>query len=196
MSSTPYLGQPEDKWLAITERLIEAHPLSTSVLVQATMDAWTDIFRSRIGSLRIGVDILPEPQAIGFFLHHLIPEEIARRHAGWRRGKPPSEKDIHCEATPRFSIEVKTSSNARTVFGNRSYAQPATAGSRSKDGYYLTVNFEKFAPSVDPSVVPRIVRIQFGWLDHTDWIAQRSETGQQARISPSAKKYKLVDLLK
>jgi hypothetical protein len=36
--------------------------------------------------------------------------------------------------------------------------------------------------------------IRFGWLGHSDWIPQKSPTGQQARLTPEAKKYKLTKL--
>jgi hypothetical protein len=33
--------------------------------------------------------------------------------------------------------------------------------------------------------------IRFGFLEHTDWIGQASQTGQQARLSTESYKYKL-----
>ncbi|HGG7675208.1 TPA: ScaI family restriction endonuclease, partial [Neisseria meningitidis] len=60
---------------------------------------------------------------------------------------------------------------------------------KSKNGYYLTINFEKFMP--DLKLRPEIKIIRFGWLDHTDWIAQTAATGQQARLSPEAYRSKL-----
>jgi hypothetical protein len=53
----------------------------------------------------------------------------------------------------------------------------------------LTINFEKIS-----SENPRIIRIQFGWLDHSDWVGQRSETGQQASLTKAAKENKLITL--
>jgi hypothetical protein len=41
---------------------------------------------------------------------------------------------------------------------------------------------------------PKIKIIRFGWLDHSDWIAQRAATGQQARLRPEAYQYKLLEL--
>lgn len=189
---SPYDGVPESEWLEVTKELIHQHPLSTQLLVKATLEAWDEIFNSTVGTLRIGADIFPEPQMMGFFLHHLIPEVIARTEPGWARGKAGSQKDLHCEADASYSVEVKTSSNPRDVYGNRSYAQPATVNSRPKDGYYLAVNFQKWS---EANGRPKIVRIRFGWLDHTDWKAQESATGQQASVRKEAKASKLVDLL-
>ncbi|HFC7940318.1 ScaI family restriction endonuclease [Neisseria meningitidis] len=43
----------------------------------------------------------------------------------------------------------------------------------------------------DLKLRPEIKIIRFGWLDHTDWIAQTAATGQQARLSPEAYRSKL-----
>jgi hypothetical protein len=160
------------------------------------LTAWEEIFASRIGTLglRIGIDISPQPQIMGFLLHELILVVVARRARGWRRGNVGAqEKDLHCEGNPDYSIELKTSSHPRQIFGNCSYAQPGSGRSRTKAGYYLAVNFGRFSP-VD-SERPGIMRVRFGWLDHADWIGQVSATGQQARLSRDAERYKLRELL-
>jgi len=83
-------------------------------------------------------------------------------------------------------LELKTSSQ-KSIFGNRSYAKSETG--KSKSGYCLAINFEKISCEN-----PRILRIQFGWLDHSDWVGQRSETGQQAALTKEAKENKLITL--
>jgi hypothetical protein len=166
--------------------------LSRERLVQVVQAAWASIFESDIGGLTIGTDIYPQAQVLGFFLHELIPVELAREEPGWRRGGG-NEKDAEFDADPTVSFEIKTSSHARQIFGNRSYAQPAAPGTRSKSGYYLTVNFQSWA--VAGSSRPVITRIRFGWLDHTDWVGQASATGQQAHLTADADRYKLIDLL-
>ncbi len=45
------------------------------------------------------------------------------------------------------------------------------------DGYYLTINFEKFNPS-DKDFIPQIRKIRFEWLDHSDWHSQNASSGQ------------------
>ncbi|MEK7465290.1 MAG: ScaI family restriction endonuclease [Patescibacteria group bacterium] len=55
---------------------------------------------------------------------------------------------------------------------------------KAKDGYYLSVNFTKPIKGEKSY----ITKIKFGWLDHTDWIAQTAATGQQSRLTPEAKK--------
>jgi hypothetical protein len=191
--TSPYDGIPVEEWLEITQALIEKHPLDIDLLSQAVLLAWEEILGSSVGEARIGIDIFPQPQIIGFFLHELIPIVIARRIEGWRRGNVGAkEKDLHYVADPAFSVELKTSSNPRHIFGNRSYAQALTTRSRDKAGYYLAVNFAGFSAKTRPE----ILRIRFGWLDHSDWIGQSAATGQQARLTTHADTYKLLDIFR
>jgi hypothetical protein len=121
---------------------------------------------------------------MGFFLHELIPLEIATLHPDeWTGERVASEKDIVYIPDDKYSIEVKTSSNPRRIFGNRSYAQGSTKAKKSKSGYYLAVNFEKFSKT---NKKPRILLIRFGWLDSSDWIGQTAATGQQAHLTRDA----------
>jgi hypothetical protein len=192
--SSPYENVPPDKWLAITRRLVRKHPLLAEELIDVVHTAWQSIFDSRMGSkgFRIGIDILPKPQIMGFFLHELIPLELAARHPErWRVDRRAGEKDAVYLPNNAYSIEIKTSSNPTRIFGNRSYAQPSQSSKKSKSGYCLAVNFEKFSDATDR---PRIVRIRFGWLDAADWVGQTAATGQQARLSGHVEASKLIRL--
>lgn len=141
---------------------------------------------------RIGVDIFPKPQIMGFFLHELIPLELAARYPmEWRIEKTAADKDIVNIPDDSFSIEIKTSSNPSHIFGNRSYAQGGSLTKKAKDGYYLAINFEKFTGQKKQ---PEIRRIRFGWLDSTDWIGQKAATGQQSRLPTAVENYKLLQL--
>ncbi len=178
-----------------TIELIVKHPLHPDGIYEAVLKVWEDIFKSGIGSkpFKIGVDLFPRPQIMAFFLHELIPLEFSFRYPGkWRREQTPDEKDMVYIPDPFFSIEIKASSNPKHIFGNRSYAQKSIKAKKSKSGYYLAINFEKF--SKKSSSLPRILRVRFGWLDHEDWIGQKSATGQQARLSPEADNFKLIEL--
>ncbi len=129
---------------------------------------------------------------MAFFLHELIPLEFSVRYpALWRGEQAKGDKDIVYIPDDSSSVEIKTSSHASQIFGNRSYAQAATAPQKSKSGYYLAVNFEKFSSQGGQ---PRIHRLRFGWLDHSDWIGQKAATGQQARLSPTVEQAKLLTL--
>ena len=95
---------------------------------------------------------------------------------------------------PELGIEIKASSNRTQIFANRSYAQPSSQSEeKDKNGYYIGINFEKFTKT---NRTPQILQIRFGYLEHSDWIAQKSETGQQARLSPDADKNKFFVLYK
>ena len=66
-------------------------------------------------------------------------------------------------------------------------------GKKSKSGYYLAINFEKFEETEE---LPQIRLIRFGWLDHTDWIGQSAASGQQARLPKEVENGKLVVIYK
>jgi hypothetical protein len=189
-----YEGLPVEKWEAKTKQLIAEHPLDPAEIYEVVTQVWTDIFQSQIGSkpFRIGVDLFPRPQVMGFFLHELIPLEFEYRYPTiWRREETTNEKDLVYLPDDHFSIEIKTSSSARNIYGNRSYAQQGRTSKKGKSGYYLAVNYEKF---MKLGGMPQIKLVRFGWLDSQDWIGQRAPTGQQARLSPDVERYKLLKL--
>lgn len=191
---SPYKDKQPNEWLAITKKLIAKHPLSPKEIKEVVLDSWNEIFRSKIGKsgFRIGKDIFPKPQIMGFFLHELIPLEFERRYPKiWRRENTASDKDLVYVPDDQFSIEIKTSSNPQSIFGNRSYAQEAITDKKSKSGYYLAINFEK---CTDKCATPKILKLRFGWLDHEDWMGQKAATGQQARLSREVENYKLIEL--
>jgi hypothetical protein len=179
----------------MTKKLVEAHPLKASELVEVVFQSWNDIFESKLGpkSFQIGKHIFPKPQIMGFLLHELISLEFAARYPKlWRGEQSSSDKDLVCIPDAQFSIEIKTSSDKKNIYGNRSYAQESeSAGKKSKSGYYLQVNFGKFGKTVPK---PEILLIKFGWLDHNDWIGQTSSTGQQARLAPETANKKLLTI--
>jgi hypothetical protein len=181
---SPYFGVPASEWPSTTRNLLTRQPLSGPDLVDAVLRSWAAIFQSRLGSgFHIGREIKPNPQIMGFLLHALIPLELATSHDGWRAESSAGDKDLVYEPDPALSIEIKTSSHPSQIFGNRSFGVDNPGrGKKAKDGYYVAVNFEKW-PSVDRT--PQIVQIKYGWLDSTDWVAQKAETGQQSAL-PSA----------
>ena len=183
---SPYDNVDVHCWRTITERLVGEHPL-TPMIVDICLKSWQSILNGKINTflnMRIR-EMNISPQATGALLHDVIPEYIAKHIAGFRKGRG-REKDIVCESDDYFSVELKTSSQ-KSIFGNRSYAASETG--KAKAGHYLAINFEKIA-----SENPRILRIQFGWLDHSDWRGQRSETGQQASLTRNARDNKLITL--
>lgn len=189
---SPYQGKPEEKWLAITKKLINKHPLKDEI-VDVVLQSWEDIFNSKMGSFSIGKEIFPEPQIMSFFLHELVAHNLSLKHPGvYKVGDANKEKDIHNIENPMLGVEIKASSDKDKIFANRSYAQPSTdSEKKDKNGYYIAINFEKFSAEVTR---PRIRLIRFGYLEHKDWIAQKASTGQQAHLSNQAYKSKLITL--
>lgn len=191
---SPYNGVPASKWKTITKQLINEHPLSPDEIVSIVLDSWKDIFATRIGdkAFLIGKHIFPKPQIMGFLLHELIPLRLERDYPDtWRREATAGDKDIICLSNDNYSIEIKTSSSPRNIYGNRSYAQQTATNKKSKSGYYLAVNFGKFKKD---KVQPDVVKIRFGWLDHKDWLGQKAASGQQSRLSRDVEESKLLEL--
>jgi hypothetical protein len=187
---------PEDTtdWQKVTDSLVTYHPLSDQEIVDVVLKSWNDIFNSQIGSFYIGKEIFPTPQIMSFLLHELVAHYLSLKYKHlYRVGVSKNEKDIHHLKDESLSVEIKASSHPNQIFGNRSYAQPSSGkGQKDKNGYYITINFEKFPK--DRKSRPEILVIRFGYLEHTDWIAQKAATGQQARLAPDVYKFKLKTL--
>ncbi len=195
MMDSPYKNLPVKKWLTVTRELVENHPLRSNQIIEAVLGAWHSIFASKFGAkgFRIGTEIFPKPQIMGFLLHELIPLELSARYPKlWRGELSAGDKDIVYIPDQKFSIEVKTSSNPNHIFGNRSYAQEASSDKKAKSGYYIAVNFQKFLGGGGEQ--PSVVLIRFGWLDSSDWIGQKAATGQQSRLTANAENYKFLEL--
>lgn len=193
---SPYARLQQGKWLDKTEELLRAYPASREDIVSHVLTAWDGIFATQIGGrLVIGRDIFPSPQIMASYLHELIPFEFAElQPCKWRKDRSVDEKDLVFIPNQKFSAEVKCSSSKTGIFGNRSYAQKPSSSKKSKSGYLIAVNFEKFASRERYCPRPRIVLVRFGWLDHTDWRPQRAQTGQQASLKPESRNRKLLTL--
>lgn len=194
MPNSPYHGKTVAQWSAITDQLIANHPIKADEIVETVLKSWDDIFNSKIGSFFIGKEIEPVPQIMSFLLHELVAHYLSLKHPGvYKVGTEKTEKDIHCITDSSLSIEIKGSSHPNQIFANRSYAQPQSGnGQKDKNGYYIAINFEQFK-DVKPNL-PKILMIRFGYLEHTDWIAQASATGQQARLGADVYRYKLKQI--
>ena len=190
---SPYTDIPKDKWIDKTIELTNSHPLKNEI-VQIVTESWNTIFKSSIGGFRIGIDIFPTPQIMGVFLHTLIALFVHKKHPEYKLGDSKSEKDIHNSSNTSLSIEIKTSSDKNKIFANRSYAQPQDGDEKkNKDGYYIAVNFEKFS-DVESGKQPQIRLIRFGYIEHSDWIAQASPKGQQAHLDKDTYNHKFITL--
>ncbi len=194
IDKSPYQDIPRVHWKRVTNRLLQTHPLKAKEIIEVVLSSWESIFHSRLGTkgFKIGKHIFPQPQIMGFLLHELIPLEFAARYGTkWKGGRLNDEKDLVYIPDKKYSLEIKTSSNKAHIFGNRSYAQATTDTKKSKSGYYLAINFEKFAPD---NAKPKVTLIRFGWLDHSDWLGQKAASGQQARLGSFVEENKLFVL--
>lgn len=168
-------------------------------LVEAVLESWEDIFRSQIGFAKIGRDIFPTPQIMGFLLHELVPARIGHLYPEWRKDESSTEKDLVNLNNPLLSIEIKTSSNPTKVFGNRSYGVETSGSSgriakKAKSGYYCTVNFEKWQSKDAAAPRPEVKLIRYGWIDSTDWRSQGAESGQQSNLPTRVYNHQLATL--
>lgn len=192
--SSPYEGLDRSLWLGRTKELVEAHPFNPDEIVEVVLESWNSIFESKIGisGFTIGEHIVLKPQLMGTLLEQLIVLELEFRYPEvWRGERAAKDKDLVYAPDEGFSVEIKTSSSAKNIYGNRSYAQEPKAAKKSKSGYYVAVNFEKFSGA---AARPRIRLVRFGWLDHADWLGQASQTGQQARLDSFTEQNKLMTL--
>ena len=169
---SPYIDKKPETWKDITETLIENHPLNERDIIAAVLEAWNKILNTKIGGeLKIGIDVFPSPQNIGNYLHEIIPVILEKKYPKiWRKGEnDKTEKDLTYVNDDNYSVEIKTSSNPNNLYGNRSYGQQDVQSIKSKSGYYIGVNFNK----IEKNGNPKIRKIRFGWLDHSDWKAQQ-----------------------
>jgi len=162
---SPYENIPVEQWQEVTHRLVDQHPLRL-IILDLCLKSWQSILHGKINTYlnMLISDMSISPQATDALLHDVIPEYIHKNIDGFRKGIG-KEKDIVCEYNDFYSLELKTSSQ-KSIYGNRSYAKSDSG--KSKFGYYLAINFEK----IDANN-PRILLIQMGWLDHSDWVGQK-----------------------
>lgn len=193
----PYEGIEEQHWENVTVDLINKFPIPMDVIKEIVLDSWNEIFTITNSShdFAIGKTIFPKPQILGFFLEEIITQKIHRLDPEtWVPDPTGYSKDLENVVAPEFSVEIKTSSSLKNIYGNRSYGQRGFSAKESKDGYYLAVNFEQFDKKNPLLKRPEIRLIRFGYLNYTDWSSQASSTGQQARIPARIESVKLLPI--
>ncbi|NQN54477.1 ScaI family restriction endonuclease [Streptococcus suis] len=192
----PYENVEESEWKSVTERLIEEFPIEMETLRKIVLDSWNELFTisNATRDFAIGKTIFPKPQILGFFLEEIVTQKIHKLDPKtWVPDPTGYSKDLENVREPKYSIEIKTSSSPKNIYGNRSYGQKGDSSKKSKDGYYLAINFEKF-DSKNLLKRPEITLIRFGYLNYTDWISQSASTGQQARIPAHIESVKLLPI--
>lgn len=189
---SPYEGVPVEGWQAITHRLVEAHPLERSVILETALSSWNHLWSTTVGDGASGfklAELAPPATVIGYFFEKLFARELAFRLPGIWVGGVGSQKDLHCLTDASMSVEMKSSGQlGYKVYGNRSYGQVvenAEAAKKDKSGYYITINFYGDI----------LTLLRFGWIDSSDWQAQRSATGQMAGLGENVYRHKLVPIV-
>lgn len=186
--ASPYAGKPESQWAEITDALIQAHPLTLAAIHDAAQASWARLWSTTVGDALLSfplADLEPPATVVGYFFEKLFAKELASRFPKVWRGGRGSEKDLHCLNEEGKSVEMKSSGQlGYKVYGNRSYGQKvenAGAAKKDKSGYYITINFYG----------QTLTLLRFGWIDASDWHAQKSATGQMAGLGELVYKYKL-----
>lgn len=189
--ASPYLGAPVDQWANITRQLVQQHPLTPALIHDAAMISWDRLWNTWVGDRNVGfpiAEIDPPATVIGYMFEKLFAKELAVRFPGAWRGGVGSEKDLHCLQNESLSVEMKASGQlGYRIYGNRSYGQVlenADAAKKDKSGFYITVNFYG----------QTLTLLRFGWIDSTDWQAQKSPTGQMAGLPPEVYQHKLLQI--
>lgn len=191
--TSPYSGRPQNEWGKITKDLVKKHPLSTEEVRIAAESAWSLVWKTRVGEPPTAIpfrELDPPAQIVGHFFEKLLARVLATEFPGtWAGPVDKTDKDLVYRPDPSYSIEIKSSGQlGLKIFGNRSYAQAGSVGSRAskpaKSGYFLTANF--FGQT--------LMLLRFGWIDHADWQAQKSATGQMAGLPPEVYAHKLIPI--
>lgn len=189
--ASPYAGKPITQWANVTRTLVQAHPLTLTVIHDAAQAAWARLWSTTVGDAALGFPFAetdPPATVVGYFFEKLFAKELAARFPSVWRGGKGSEKDLHCLTNDALSVEMKASGQlGYKVYGNRSYGQQvknADAVKKDKSGYYITINFHG----------QTLTMLRFGWIDADDWQAQKSATGQMAGLSDNVYKYKLMTI--
>lgn len=190
--TSPYSGLSIEEWKAKTQELIENHPIPLEMIREISLKSWDILWRTTVGDGELAIPLysLDVPaMVVGYFFEKLFAKELQMREPKvWRGGISKEEKDLVYIPNQLYSIEIKTSGQlGLKIFGNRSYGKSGEnpdLAKKEKSGYYITVNF-----------YDRMINlIRFGWIDHSDWKAQLSQTGQAASLSEETYTYKLIPI--
>lgn len=188
-----YLNSQENEWRAITDNLVQAHPLSLDFIRQTVLVSWETLwsFSSNSDDFAMNVSELGlTAQAVSSFFEKILIKRITQMLPGVWRGGKATEKDLHNLEDESLSFELKMSGQSGfKVFGNRSYGFGAdekngAKSKKSKSGYYLIINYSG----------RHITLIRFGWIDGQDWQAQKSQSGQMASLKQYVYDHKLVTI--
>ena len=184
-----------------TIKLIKKLPIKITKIKDIVKNSWKDIFtiKDNEGLINIGNNTHPKPQIMGFFLEYLIAKKFEKLDKNmWKFDPTGYSKDIVNLKKPKLSIEIKSSSNPKRIYGNRSYSYKGKNNYRSKkskNSFYLAINFEKF--KIKNNLInkrPNLRLIRIGYLKQSDWDSQASQNGQASHIPKAIENVRLLEI--
>ena len=108
LEESPYQDQKPEQWEETTRKIIKNHPISQDELKKTVLDAWDSILKTNISKYKIGEDIFPTQQMIGFLLQQLVSLHFENKYPEiWRGEKSASDKDMVCLTDDNFSMKSK-----------------------------------------------------------------------------------------
>lgn len=189
--ASPYAGVPVEGWGDVTAKLVAEHPLTTQMIFDAAMVSWDRLWTTTVGDAEHGFQLAeldPPATVVGYFFEKLFAKQLSIELLKVWVGGKGSQKDLHCITDESKSVEMKSSGQlGYKIYGNRSYGQELEneeAGKKDKSGYYITINFYGRT----------LTLLRFGWIDGTDWVPQKSPTGQMAGLGDDVYRHKLVSI--
>lgn len=187
---SPFENASIEHWPSIAQALVEGHPL-TWQLAKFIEKTW-DVFHTQsvLGSAiknHCLLDLNISHSAKFKLFEVAMGLDLEEWTQGaFKNGHSKLQKDLHCSSNPWLSIEMKLcGAGIEHIYGNRSHAAENASkrkGAKLKSGFFLAINVHKH----------QIQEIRFGWIDPTDWQAQKSASGQKAELSKIAYHNKLV----
>lgn len=192
--ASPYDGcTTEEQMLAMTQELIERHPLTLEEIRDIAIKCWNALWQTRVGEGETAIPLteIDVPSiVVGYFFERLFARELHSRYPDeWRGNRSKDEKDLVYIPNSFFSTEIKTSGQLKfEIFGNASSSKKAENEAlvlkAEKSGYYITVNFYGQTLNL----------IRFGWIDVDDWKPQTASTGQAATLKSYVYTSKLSEI--
>lgn len=188
-----YSNAPEGEWAAITRSLVTDHSLPLENIKKLVLQSWSNVWKigCKTDNFSINFRELGFPaQVVSSCFESILLKALSEQYPDTWRSGGAHEKDAHNLENDAMSFELKMSGQLGfKVFGNRSYAYAADEKNnakikKSRNGYYLIVNYFE----------EHITLIRFGWIDAQDWEAQKSQSGQMARLLPHVYDHKLITI--
>lgn len=157
------------------------HVLPDAVLLRVVHTSWTTVWATRVGRYSIRA-LRVDAQVIGKLFQEVMTHELHAADQRWRHPDAPRsfrDPDFVFGPDPEYNFELKMCGQAggRAVYGNRcSSSGFASENGKSRSTWLLTINYSD----------DRINLIRFGRVSNTDWIGQRSATGNASRLCRTA----------